>query len=157
MNTDHEDPTMKITIKDDTHRTQLNSTTKEKDVIKEKESLSTQKTREKEKVGEKDYQGERNTNDKQEPKVTNNSQRVTHLEPPTQEGDDETTIVFTQNMNRIVRTVDNDLPESNDQKQTNQREDTDNGTTQAYRHGRCHRCDKPVTTDNLNPTVALPC
>jgi hypothetical protein len=30
-------------------------------------------------------------------------------------------------------------------------------TTQAYRHGCCSLCDKPVTTVNLNPTVELTC
>ncbi len=35
------------------------------------------------------------------PKITNNSQQV-HLDPPSEEGDDETTIMFTSNMNRIV-------------------------------------------------------
>jgi hypothetical protein len=82
---------------------------------------------------------------------------VTYLEPPTQEGDDETTIVFTQNMNRIVTTIDNALPESDEQKQSNQNENTTTGTTQAYRHGRCHLCDKPVTIANLNPTVVFTC
>ena len=44
---------MKTTITEDTHRTQLSSTTKEKDGIKEKENSSIQKARVKVKVAEK--------------------------------------------------------------------------------------------------------
>jgi hypothetical protein len=33
--------------------------------------------------------------------MTNNSRNV-YLDPPVDEGDDETTIIFTSNMNRIV-------------------------------------------------------
>ncbi len=85
---------------------------------KEKEGLSG-KGKGKGRGKGKNYQEDRNPNDKPEPKVTSNSQRVTYLEPPTQEGDDETTIVLTQNMNRIVRTVDNALPDSDEHKQSN--------------------------------------
>jgi hypothetical protein len=38
---------------------------------------------------------------KEEPTMTNNSQKE-YLDPPSKEGDDETTIIFTSNMNRIV-------------------------------------------------------
>jgi hypothetical protein len=43
--------------------------------------------------------------------VTNNSQKV-YLDPPTNEGDDETTIIFTSNMNRIVEPDDNRMAEN---------------------------------------------
>ena len=111
----------------------------------------------------KDYQGDRNTTDKQEPKVTNNSQRVTYLDPPQHDGDDETTIVFKQHMNRIVSDPTNDakwFDDSDDETNTlallNQLL-PDEETTQAYRHGRCGLCDKPVTTVDLNPNVELTC
>ncbi len=40
--------------------------------------------------------------------MTNNSQKV-YLNPPTDEGDDETTIIFTSNMNRIVEPVNTNM------------------------------------------------
>jgi hypothetical protein len=49
----------------------------------------------------KQYQSYRKDVDKDEKPLTNNSQKV-YLDPPTQGGDDETTIIFTQNMNRII-------------------------------------------------------
>ncbi len=58
--------------------------------------------------------------------MTNNSQRVTYLEPPQQVGDDETTIVFTQNMNRISHTTEA-IKEEDDGEINNE----NNGTTQA--------------------------
>ncbi len=46
--------------------------------------------------------GQRRENNREEPKVTNNSQLI-YLEEPTATGsDDETTVMFTQNMNRIL-------------------------------------------------------
>ena len=96
--------------------------------------------------------------------MTNNSQRVTYLEPPQQVGDDETTIVFTQNMNRLYTVTaqeenrnDEDSKESGSQQEQETKPETTEGSTPAYRHGRCHQCDKPVTTDNLNPTASLTC
>jgi hypothetical protein len=53
MNTGHEDQTMTTTIKEDSHRTPLNSTTKEKDARKEKESLAIRRAKVKAKVVEK--------------------------------------------------------------------------------------------------------
>ena len=52
MNTGHENNTTITTTKQDSHRTQLNST-KEKDVRKEKGSSAIRKAKVKEKVGEK--------------------------------------------------------------------------------------------------------
>jgi hypothetical protein len=49
------------------------------------------------------------------------------------------------------------VPESEENKESNQNAYTAQGTTQTYRHGRCHLCDKPVITDNLNPAVAFTC
>jgi hypothetical protein len=77
---------------------------------------------------------------------------VTYLEPPQQVGDDETTIVFTQNMKRISHTTE--AIEQEDDGETNNK---NNATMQDYRHGHRHLCDKPVTTANLNPTVAFTC
>ncbi len=134
-----------ITIKEDSHRTSRNST-KEKDVRKAKVNLPTQKAKVKAKVGEKAKTIKAN-------ETTNNSQRVTYLEPPQQLGDDETTVVFKQNMNRISPTT-TEAVEQEDNGETN---DDNNETTQAYRHGRCGLCDKPVTTINLNPTIELTC
>jgi hypothetical protein len=121
----------------------------------------------------KDYQGDRNTgdrntDDKHDPKVTNNSQRVTYLEPPQHVGDDETTIVFTQHMNRIYiepgavqNETDGESNEDENDSQTIQVPITPliphEETTQAYRHGRCSHCSKPVTTVNLNTKVELTC
>jgi hypothetical protein len=34
---------------------------------------------------------------------------------------------------------------------------TNKTTTQAYRHGRCHMCGKPVSTTNMNPDQELIC
>ena len=46
--------------------------------------------------------GQRRENNQEEPKVTNNSQLI-YLEEPNATGDDdETTVMFTQNMNRIL-------------------------------------------------------
>ena len=95
--------------------------------------------------------------------MTNNSQRVTYLDPPQNDGDDETTIVFKQHMNRIVSDPTNNekcFDDSDDETNTlallNQLL-PDEETTQAYRHGRCGLCDKPVTTVDLNPNVELTC
>jgi hypothetical protein len=62
-----------------------------------------------------------------------------------------------QNMNRISHTPD--AIEQEDDGETNEEnydtQDFNNDTTQAYRHGRCGLCDKPVTTVHLNPTETL--
>ncbi len=106
--------------------------------------------------------GDKNQNEKQEPKVTNSSQKVTYLDLPTNGEDDETTIVFTQNMNRITRITDDEKPiQASEEGQTNncpgQNENQASETTQAYRHARCLLCAKPVSSTNLNNKVALLC
>ncbi len=94
---------------------------------------------------------------------------MTYLDPPTNESDDETTVIFTQGMNRISiasdsRQADNSYETNKDNIEERNDVSTDqqvpinfitthDETTQAYRHGRCHLCDKPITTANLNPTV----
>ncbi len=47
----------------------------------------------------------------EEPKMTNNSQNV-YLNPPTDEGDDETTIIFTSNINRIVEPANTNMEDN---------------------------------------------
>jgi hypothetical protein len=44
--------------------------------------------------------------------MTNNSQKV-YLDPPSEEGDDETKIIFTSNMNRIVEPDNTRMEEHN--------------------------------------------
>ncbi len=72
------------------------------------------------------------------------------LTPLTDEGDDETTIIFTNNMNRLTRITEDEKPTpgSNEgQEETNQdQQDNHDVTITAYRHTRCTICAKPVST-----------
>ncbi len=144
--------------------TQFNSKGKGRDKGKGKFGYTKGKGKGKGRGKGSEYQGESNTSDKPESKVTNNSQRVAYLDPPQNVGDDETTIVFKQHMNRIFIDPEKDKNENDDDTNEDEIESSDNvsrnmpvplnpltspeNTTQAYRHGRCFLCDKPVTTVN---------
>ncbi len=78
--------------------------------------------------------------------MTNNIQLVTYLEPPQNVGNDETTIVFKQNMNRInldTESIQNkteglsndDVNEPQDMTAPLNPLTPHDETTQAYRHG----------------------
>ena len=93
----------------------------------------------------KDNRGERKETTDETTKSTNNSQRV-YLEPPLNEGDDETTIIFTQNMNGMT---------TNTRLEEQQNDDTIE--TENNKEGESQDSDEPREVQRVPSDGRTPC